>query len=230
MNKLRIYFSAPPEGVPFNYPHSLSGLFHRWLGDNQFHDKQSFYSLGWLQGESYIRDNKIWFKDQVTWDIGLPTEELNTRVLDGIEKNSFHLFGMSILKKEMLDKPDFSSEECRFYANSPILLRQSSGSGKRRHVIYSDAESDEMLTAASRRKAEQLGIKGTARLRLIFDRKYQNAKTRLVAIKSGKFRGSVCPVIVKGSPPLLRAVWVTGAGELTGSGFGALDHPDHQRS
>ncbi len=228
MVKLRIHFSAPSEGIPFHYPHSLSGLFHKWLGENRFHDNQSFYSLGWLQGESKIRENKIWFQDQVTWDIGLPTNELKIRIIDGIDTTRFHLYGMNVLKKEILAKPDFSGRRCRFYANSPILLRKSSGSGKRRHVIYSDDDSDELLTASCRKKAYQMGFMGSARLRMAFDCSYKKANTRLVAIKTGKFRGSVCPVIADGPPSILHAIWVMGAGELTGSGFGALDHPDHQ--
>lgn len=228
MIKLRLYFSAPVKGIPFHYPHSLSGLFHKWLGDNHLHDKKSFYSLGWLKGNSMIRDNKIWFRDRVTWDIGLPTKEIEERVLNGMDQSDFYLFGMQLLRKEVLPQPDFSNKTCRFYANSPILLRKSAGSGKRAHVIFSDTDSDKILTAVCKRKAVQMGLKGADRLTMAFDRTYKKAKSRLVAIKSGHYRGSVCPVIAKGPEEILHAIWVMGAGELTGSGFGALDHPDHQ--
>ena len=230
MVKIRIYFSIPPEGVPFNYPHSLSGLFHRWVGENNYHDSQSYYSLGWLKGESFIRANKIWFQNEVSWDIGLPTVELQESVTSGIEKERFHLFGMDILKKEILDSPDFSNGRCRFIANSPILLRKSAGSGSRRHVLYSEPGSDDLLTSVGRKKAKRLGIPGAENLRLTFDRNYSKAKTRLVTIKKVKLRGSVCPILAEGPPAILKSVWVTGAGELTGSAFGALDFLGHNNN
>lgn len=227
MTKLRIHFSAPNADVPFHYQHSLTGLFHHWLGVNSLHEEQSFYSLGWLKGAGSIHNHKIRFTNHVTWDIGLPSDELVKRVKSGAENHPFHLFGMKLLKIETLKTPDFSDGCCRFYVNSPVLLRKSAGSGKRRHILFSETESDTLLTAASRRKTERLKLSDPGKLRLTFDRTYKKAKTRLVAIKSTELRGSVCPIIAEGPPSLLRAVWVTGAGELTGSGFGALDHPDH---
>jgi CRISPR-associated endoribonuclease Cas6 len=200
------------------------------MGENSYHDNQSNYSLGWLKGESSIHENKIWFKKQVTWDIGLPTTELEERVTNGIENVRFHLFGMNYLTYEILDSPNFSNGKCRFMANSPILLRKSAGSGSRRHVLYSESDSDDLLTAVGRKKAEHLDIPGAENLRLTFDRNYSKAKTRLVTIKKVKLRGSVCPILAEGPPAILKSVWVTGAGELTGSAFGALDFLGHNNN
>lgn len=228
MKKIRIYFTVPPEGVPFNYQHSLMGLFHNWLGENSLHGEKSTFSLGWLKGNSSAREDKIWFRDPVTWDIGLPSSELEEKVKSGMDEADYFFYGMKAVKSETLPEPDFSGGSCRFFANSPVLLRKSAGKGKRRHLIFSDPESDALLTASARRKAEELGLEDAQEICLRFDRADHRAKTRLVSIKSVKLRGSVCPLLAEGPPQVLKALWVTGAGELTGSAFGALDHPDHR--
>lgn len=217
-------FTPPPEGVPFDYQHALTGLFHRWLGENSLHGKQSYYSLGWLKGDSYVRNGKLFFREKVSWDLGLPTEELADRFMNGISKHRFHLYGMKFLSRETLPTPDFSAGICRFTPNSPVLLRKSIGKGRRRHVIYTDPISDDLLTASALRRAEQFGVVADGTVRMRFVRNDPKAATRLVTIRSVKWRASACAIDAEATAELLQTLWVTGIGELTGSGFGALDY------
>ena len=59
-----------------------------------------------------------------------------------------------------------------------------------------------------------------------FDTEYRGAKTKLCRFKGNAFRANACPVIGTGSPDQLRLLSLCGAGEMTGSGFGALQPLD----
>jgi CRISPR/Cas system endoribonuclease Cas6 (RAMP superfamily) len=51
---MRLHLSLTPntEPVPFNYQHQLTGALHKWLGENELHDKISLYSFSWLRGRA----------------------------------------------------------------------------------------------------------------------------------------------------------------------------------
>ncbi|WP_460879488.1 CRISPR-associated endoribonuclease Cas6 [Pontibacter rugosus] len=44
----------------------------------------------------------------------------------------------------------------------------------------------------------------------------------MLTIKGVDHKCSSCPVVVEGTPSITRFAWLVGIGELTGSGFGAL--------
>jgi hypothetical protein len=57
---------------------------------------------------------------------------------------------------------------------------------------------------------------------LYFDPAFKSAKTKLVKYKNGSFMTNVCPVVCVGPAAVKKFLWTVGAGELTGSGFGAM--------
>lgn len=74
-----------------------------------------------------------------------------------------------------------------------------------------------------RHKLEAAGLEGEhLTATAAFDETYHGARTKLVTIKGISHKTSLCPVAVTGTPEAVRFAWEAGAGELTGSGFGAL--------
>lgn len=222
--KIRIYLTGNREKVPFNYPYQLCGLFHHWLGENNLHNKISLYSLGWLKGKTEVKNGELIFPNGAAWDIGIHNSGISEQLIQGLLLKDFQFHGMQIRKVDRLEPPSFEDGKHRFLAGSPILLRKTEDDGNHKHVIFSDSDSKEVLNRVILKKADKVNFTHGKKLSLDFDRSYRNPKTKLVDIKGIKNRASVCPVIAEGPPEALEFLWTVGAGELTGVGFGSLDH------
>lgn len=222
--KLRIYLSKNTEPIPFNYPHSLCGIFHSLLGNNSLHDKLSLYSLGWLKGKTNLKNNALYFPYGAKWDIGIHDSGISEKLIRGLILNEFRCYGMHVRNVDRLQPPRFEKNQHRFLAGSPILLRKVEENGNRKHVIYSDPESNDILNRVIHNKAKEADMHKATELQLRFDTSYKNPKTKLIDIKGIKNRASVCPIVAEGPTEALKFLWEVGAGELTGVGFGSLDH------
>jgi CRISPR-associated endoribonuclease Cas6 len=222
--KIRVHLTSNGEPIPFNYSYQLCGIFHYWLGHNNLHDRISLYSLGWLKGKTNVSNHALLFPHGASWDIGIYNSGVSEELIRGLLLKEFEFHGMQIRKVDRLKPPAFKDGHHRFLAGSPVLLRKIEDDGNRKHVIYSDPESDTILNRVIHKKAADAGFKPGKKLNLKFDSSYRNPKTKLVDIKGIKNRASVCPVIAEGPPEALEFLWEVGAGELTGVGFGSLDH------
>ncbi|HEX9997505.1 MAG TPA: CRISPR-associated endoribonuclease Cas6, partial [Abditibacterium sp.] len=212
--------------VPFDYPHFLTGAFHRWIGNNELHDGLSLYSLGWLQG-GRKRGSSLSFSEGARWFISAPDtlagDELLSRVVAGAQQKPTVCCGMEVLQISVERTPEFGTRQI-FRADSPIFLRGDSDDGKDLHILFGHPKADEYLTRTLRHKLDKAGLSPLSQgATATFDRTYQTPKTRLIHIKDDFYkRASVCPVIVEGEPEAVRFAWNIGAGHLTGSGFGSL--------
>ena len=225
---MRLHFSLSSNKgtVPFDYPHFLTGAFHRWLGQNELHDGLSLYSLGWLQG-GHKRGDGLSFPRGASWFISAPDtpagDELLGRVADAALKESSVCCGMEVAEIAAQATPEFGPSRV-FRADSPIFLRgPRTPEGKDPHLIYSDEGANAILTHVLRRKLTEAGLADhaeTANAR--FDDSFRAPKTRLIQVQESRKRTSVCPVIVEGTPEAVRFCWNVGAGHLTGSAFGSL--------
>ena len=224
--KFRIFFTPNREPIGFDYPHRLCGVFHQWLGTNNFHNKISLYSLGWLKGNSNVKNGQLQFPDGAYWDIGIYNDDVAEQLIQGLLLKDFYFHGMGIRKVTRLAPPDVSDGHYRFLAGSPVLLRKKNDDGSRAHVTYRRPESKSILKRVFQKKAGQAGLSVNGNMQIRFDENYRNPKTKLVDVRGIKNRASVCPVIAKGPPEALKFLWTVGAGELTGVGFGSLDHTD----
>ena len=114
-------------------------------------------------------------------------------------------------------------EAYRFKVDGPVVARRDREDGSKAYLLWDEAAADEALTRALRWKLQAAGFEGSAQEATVrFDRSYGRARTKLAQIKGVKHKGSECPVIVEGTPEAVRFAWLVGVGELTGSGFGAL--------
>lgn len=225
---MRLHFQLSPnrQAVPFDYPHFLTGAFHRWLGENQLHDGLSLYSLGWLQGGS-ARDGALHFPRGATWFVSAPDTEVGGALLHRVAGAALRspavCCGMEVTQIEAQPTPEFGQRRV-FRADSPIFLRGTrTPDGFDPHLTFSDTGADEMLTHVLRRKLLAAGMEEHAEGATVrFDRGFKAPKTRLIQIQESKKRVNVCPVVVEGSPEAVRFAWNVGAGHLTGCAFGSL--------
>ena len=65
---MRIYLRTTPNDVivPFDYQQKIVGTIHKWLGNNEIHDKISLYSFSWLLGGNMIMDKGYNFSKGAT--------------------------------------------------------------------------------------------------------------------------------------------------------------------
>lgn len=175
--KFRLFLSSNHEGIPFDYPYKLCGLFHHWLGPNDLHNMLSLYSLGWLKGRSIVKDGELYFPGGATWDIGIHNDEIAERLMRGPLLKEFRFYGMALRKVERLQPPSFKEGEHRFLAASPIFLRKVEDDGTRTHVLYDHPESAAILNRVFRSKADEARRKDFYDLDIKFDLSFPKPKT-----------------------------------------------------
>jgi CRISPR-associated endoribonuclease Cas6 len=222
--RLHLRLTPNSEPVPFNYQHQLTGALHKWLGQNNLHDKISLYSFSWLRGEfKQIDQGHITFPKGADWYIKCWDEDVIQTLRDGIKDDSSVIYGMKVYKKSVKPTPNFGSV-FRFEVDSPVLTRVNRDDNTRQHLTYEDEKADSSLTRTLRTKLKEAGFtNGDSEVIVGFDRSYENAHTKLIEIKDGiKLKTSICPVIVAGTPKAVQFAWNVGVGEMTGSGFGCL--------
>lgn len=220
---MRLYFDLSPnlEPVPFDYQHALTQTFHRWLGHNRLHDEMSLYSLSWLSG-GRADGSGLNFVNGARWFISAHDDALIAQIANAALRDSSVCFGMRVEKMIEQNTPRFGSYS-GFKVGSPVLARAKEVEGKVRHLLWSEAEADEVLTATLRHKMDKAGLPKEHHKAVVrFDRAYAGAKTKLVTIKGIGNRASLCPVIVEGTPEAVQFAWNVGVGHSTGNGFGCL--------
>ncbi|MEO9884690.1 MAG: CRISPR-associated endoribonuclease Cas6 [Balneola sp.] len=222
---MRLHLTLTPntELVPFNYQHQLTGALHKWLGQNDLHDKISLYSFSWLRGKAERVEGGLNFPNGAKWFISFWEDEHTKKLKDGILKEPEVIFGMKVDKIKEQNIPEFGNDY-RFTVASPVLVRANQDDGSRKHILYNEKEADRILTKRMKAKLQAANLSsGDSDISISFDRSYPNPQTKLVDIKGTKLRTSVCPVKIEGAPQAVKFAWTVGVGELTGSGFGAID-------
>lgn len=219
--RLNLRLTANTEPVPYNHLHRLTGALHKWLGWNDAHDGLSLYSFGWLKGGRGANGH-LTFPEGAIWRVSFYEPEQAKRLLDGLMRDPTVTCGMRVFEVKEQATPSFSG--CyRFEVDAPVVARQTREDGGREYLLWDDEAADAVLTRVLRRKLEAAGFADDhLDAEVQFDRTYQSAYTKLAAVKGIKHKGSVCPVVVEGTPEAVRFAWQVGGGELTGSGFGAL--------
>jgi CRISPR-associated endoribonuclease Cas6 len=220
--RLNLRLTGNTEPVPFNHLHHLTGALHKWLGDNQVHDGLSLYSFGWLGGAE-SENGHLTFPQGAGWRVSFHDTQMAKRCIDGIMQDPGVAFGMRVFEVKEQATPTFSG--CyRFKTDrAPVIARQRRDDGSRAYLLWGDEAADVVLTRTLRHKLKAAGFEGEhLGTEVQFDRTYQGARTKLAIIKGVGHKGSLCPVVVTGTPEAVQFAWTVGIGELTGSGFGAL--------
>ena len=219
--RLNLRLTGNTDPVPFNHLHRLTGVLHKWLGWNEVHDEMSLYSFGWLKG-GHGENGHLTFPEGAAWRVSFYDTDESKRLLDGIMKDPTVFGGMRVFEVKEQATPSFSG--CyRFEVDGPVVVRRTRDDGSRAYLTWEEEGADDVLTRVLQRKLDEADFEDEHRdARVQFDRTYRSAHTKLAEIKGIRHKGSVCPVVVEGTPEAVQFAWHVGVGELTGSGFGAL--------
>ena len=221
---MRIYLKLSPnkELVPFDYQQSLVGAFHKWLGENQYHDDISLYSLSWLKGGKMRRDKKgLDFKYGATFFVSAPHQELLQDLIKGVfGKGPDIRWGMQVQEATMQVTPPFGTHQ-RFFAESPIFIKRQRENGEGLQFFFpKDAAANGYLTETLQRKLAIAGL--PTDVSVSFDPSFQNPDIKRIVFNGISLKAAACPVIVEGDPQAVAFAWDVGVGNSTGIGFGAL--------
>lgn len=220
---MRLHLNLTPnkEPVPFNYQESLSEIFANWLRIADLENKFNFYSLSWLQKSKAI-NGSLQFPSGTEWFISFYDYRFSKKLVRVILDKPEIFYGMSVCGLEQKITPHFDSPQV-FRVGSPVLAQENDDETGGTHFIYSEPKANEILTETLRYKMRRVGYSGKhTKVTVEFDKSYQFAKTKMVKINNLRKRGSVCPVIVKGTPQAVRFAWNVGVGHETEIGFGSL--------
>ncbi|MBK1440757.1 CRISPR-associated endoribonuclease Cas6 [Parapedobacter sp. ISTM3] len=218
---MRIYItlSKNKELIPFNYQHLLTGVVHKWIGEeNQEHGKRSLYSFSWLQNTDSFKSG-LNLASNAYFFISAYNEQLIKTVLKGILKDPETFCGSRVLDVQVKEVPKFTNEE-RFVMNSPILIKRRDD-GKVTHVTFNDADFDVLLTENLKGKLSYVGLNSNG-VAVKLDQSYAFPQTKLVDYKGVKNKTTLAPVVITGTPEQIAFAWLVGLGHSTGIGFGAL--------
>ncbi|ODT34916.1 MAG: CRISPR-associated endoribonuclease Cas6 [Sphingobacteriales bacterium 41-5] len=217
--RLYICLSRNNELIPFNYQHLLTGVIHKWIGNNNNeHGKKSLYSFSWLKntetsrmGINLSQDSYFFFS---SYD-----EELVKKVARGILADPSTFCGSRVIDVQIKSTPIFSRNE-KFILDSPILIKKREGD-RVKHVTFNDEDFNFLLTENLKTKLGLAGL-SSENIRVKLDEEYTFPTTKLVDYKGVKNKTTLAPVLINGSPEQIAFAWEVGLGHSTGIGFGAL--------
>ncbi|MDQ3181227.1 MAG: CRISPR-associated endoribonuclease Cas6 [Acidobacteriota bacterium] len=229
---MRLYFTLSPntKPVPFAYQHWLTGVFHKWLADNDLHDKISLYSLSWLDGSRRVA-NRLEFPNGAKWFVSFYEDEYVEKLVNGALCDPEMFCGMRVSQIRQQTTPDFGTKY-KFKVASPVFAKgkQPENGKPPHHYLFNEPEADAHLTAtlihkmdvANREADEVRFTDADKQVKVGFDREFANPKIKLVRIKDTDHKASICPIIVEGTNKALQFAWNVGIGNSTGSCFGSL--------
>ncbi len=221
--RIQLKLSPNTKPVPFNHLHELTRQLHRWIGpENPLHDGLSLYSFGWLRGGERIGSN-LWFSSGASWNVSFHDSQQGIQLAKGILADRKAFFGMEVEKALEMPKPEFSERQL-FLTDGAVIARKLRNDLTKEYLYYDNIESDKVLTRVLRKKMLTAGFSAqeSEDTNVRFFREKGKAKIKKLSIKGIEHKGSSCPVVVEGPPSGVHFAWLVGVGELTGSGFGAL--------
>lgn len=226
--RMTLHLSPPKQRTDFNYLYFVKGFIHRTCGNDPSHHEQSFYNFGKIRCKRGYKPTDSAFAQQgATLDIAFWEPDMPKRFLMGIFKDPNFIWGMRINEIRESPTPVFKDNHL-WLPNSPILLRkvrliEGQYSKQHDHVIFKEnlELANQLLTEKLCRKAEKLGLANNG-IVATFE-PGQHSKSDLITFKESKLRANQCGVRLIAPPEIQQLVWLTGLGELTGSGFGMMN-------
>lgn len=218
--RLHIKTSQNQIKIPFDYQQKLTGVLHKWLGENnQEHGEISLYSFSWLKNTQVSENGLICPKGASFFLSFYDTQRLKD-VLANIRKEPEMFCGMSVEDVVIEDTPDLTQQEL-FNLGSPILIKRNEN-GRIIEFYYDNSISGKLLEDTLRTKMRLAGIPDDDTLSIVFDLSYTKKKTKLVWYDNISNKANMCPVIIKGSNLTKQFAWNVGLGNSTGVGFGSI--------
>ncbi|MBR5696192.1 MAG: CRISPR-associated endoribonuclease Cas6 [Paludibacteraceae bacterium] len=218
--RLHIKTSQNQIKIPFDYQQKLTGVLHKWLGENnQEHGEISLYSFSWLRNTQVFENGLICPKGASFFLSFYDTQRLKD-VLANIRKEPEVFCGMCVEDVVIEDTPDLTQQE-QFNLGSPILIKRKEND-KITEFYYDNLISGKLLEETLRTKMKLAGIPDDDTLSIAFNLSYAKKKTKLVWYDNISNKANMCPVIIKGSNLTKQFAWNVGLGNSTGVGFGSI--------
>ena len=115
--------------VPFNYQNKLTGVLHKWLGENNLeHGEISLYSFSWLRNTQVFENGLICPKGASFFLSFYDTQRLKD-VLANIRKAPEMFCGMHVEDVVIEHTPDLTQQE-QYNLGSPILIKRKENDKK----------------------------------------------------------------------------------------------------
>ena len=222
---MRIYIRTTPNSsvLPFDYQQKLIGTIHKWLGNNEIHDKISLYSFSWLLGGKMIKNQGFTFSEGANFFVSFYEEEYLKILIRTILSDPEMFCGLEARDITVVNQPLFSEDAQSFRLASPVFIKRfQDGIQNYKFYLYDDVDSNMLMTETLRHKMQEAGLPEDETLKVEFDLTYPKKQVKMVTIHGIKSKASMCPVIIHGSPQSKLFAWTVGLGNSTGSSFGSL--------
>ncbi len=204
--------------IPFDHQHYLVGSIHKWLGDNNEHNKISLYSFSRLIGGKATKDGLL-FERGASFFFSSFNLGLIKRLVFGI-RNDPTMFNDIFVNEIIFEEDPDLSNKSFFLLGSPIFIKRYDNTGSK-HILYNDSNANTCLseTLTSKLKIAEIEIEEFS---IQFDKSYHGASVKKVTYKGIENKVSWCPVKIIASNEIKQFIWNVGLGNSTGIGFGAI--------
>lgn len=221
--RIHIQTTSSSSVVPFDYQQKLLGTIHKWLGNNEIHDKISLYSFSWLLGGKMIRNQGFIFPEGANFFVSFYENEYLKMLIRTILSDPEMFCGLQVADITIVEQPTFEESAQCFRLASPIFIKRLQDENRNyKFYLYSDKESNALMTETLKHKMQEAGLPEDESLRVEFDLTYPRKQVKMVTIHGIKSKASMCPVIIHGNPQSKLFAWTVGIGNSTGSSFGSL--------
>ncbi len=220
--KLRISENTSP--VPFMHQHMLTGVIHKWLGENKEHGEVSLYSFSRLAPGKKVKDH-LSFEGGACFFVSAWDKDFIKNLMEGIMNDRKLFCGMEVQEIMLLNDPDLEKRDI-FLPASPVLIKRRE-EDKMHYYFYDSPEATALLTETMHYKMKKAGLPYEPDLEISFDQSDPRKGSKMVSYKKGehiiKNRASWCRLQIKGSAQSKLFAWNCGVGNSTGIGFGAVE-------
>ena len=217
---IKIFFKGTTEGFLKPLNPEVNGLINKWLGEgNNYHGAFSRYCVSSMQGGKMDSNGVLRFEDGGYINVSSDDSEFIGQLMQGIL--TIPEVSVSSMKFDSMDVYDFKVNNGYDIIRtiSPILLSNKDGV-----ITVKDDSFIETLLDKSKKKLIKAGLDEKKVNTLTFELFHpENAKTKMVEIKSQKNIGSMVMLIVRGDKEVRRTLYELGLGKSTGFGFGAIE-------
>lgn len=217
--RLHIQLSRNKEIVPFSYQETQVSKLHYWLGKNSVHDSVSLYSFSWLRDGKALGSKGLEFKNGSSYFISFHDVSLLKQIIKSIQDDNSFGYGMTITALTLEKEPIFENYH-RFQVASPVFIKRLVD-GKAKFYYPTDDEANTLLTESLVNKLKKVGLNHEG-LIVKFDENYSKHLIKGTTYKGIHNKGTICPIIIDGTPEQLAFAWNVGVGSSTGIGFGSL--------
>ncbi len=223
---MRIHIKTTPSDrvIGFNHLHLLTGVLHKWFGQNDFHDTISLYSFSGLQGGQASKSG-LQFKQGASFYISCWYTEDAKRLVKGVQAAPDMFAGLRVQEITLQEKPDLT-DRIHFQLGSPIYIQRNLEDGSKKFYFYDDEEAGDLLKATLEHKMSEAGLLLDDTLKISFDLSYDRKKVKKLEYHSKHYTNNIkaswCPVTIEGKPETKQFAWCVGLGNSTGIGFGAI--------